>query len=204
MKIRHAMISVSNDDKTPALIEFARALIPLGFNIVSSGGTAKFLSAAGIDVVDVRILTGHPPVLEHKVVTLAPQIHGGLLCSEDQLDELAALKWTKIDLALVTFYPLDKALEAEGATLESCLAQCDIGGPAMIRSANKGGEVIVITSMTQTQPVIDWFWAGEQDRRKVIDALRGKAEKVVAEYIAMSAKIHERFSDLNAASQFGL
>lgn len=204
MKRRNALLSVFNDDKGEKLIEFARALIELGFNIISSGGTARFLTDAGIEVIDVGTLTGYPPVLQHKVVTLAPQVHGGLLASADQFNELEELGWPKIDLLLVTFYPLQRAMTATGATLESCLVSCDIGGPTMIRSAVKGGEVIVLTNMNQTTSVVKWIQKGEPDRRPVLNALRGKAERTVADYVKMSADVHSEFTDLHAASEHGL
>lgn len=204
MKKRKALLSVFDDNKGENLVEFAKALIELGFDIISSGGTFKFLKDAGIEVTDVEFFTGYRPVLHHKVVTLAPQVHGGLLASPDEMDELENLKWPKIDLLLVTFYPLERALMADGATLQSCLKSCDIGGPTMIRSANKGGEVIVLTDMKQTGPTLDWIRKGEPERRAVLDALRGKAERVVAEYIKLSADVYSEFIDFHAASNYGL
>lgn len=204
MKKRKALLSVFDDDKGEKLVEFAKALIELGFDIISSGGTFKFLKAAGIEVTDVETITGYPPVLKHKVVTLAAPLHGGLLASADQAQELEKLNWPKIDLLLVTFYPLERAMSADGATLDSCLMSCDIGGPTMIRSANKGGEVIVLTSMKQTTPAVEWIKKGEPDRRTVLDVLRGKAERTVAEYIKLSADVHSEHTDLHAAVQHGL
>lgn len=202
MKKRTALISVFTKDQK--LVTFARELIELGFKIISSGGTAKFLKENDIEVTDVATVTGFPPVLGHKVVTLAPQIHGGLLASEDQLDELASLGWPKIDLLYVTFYPLREELNHPGSTLESCLTKCDIGGPTMVRSAVKGGEVIVMTSPNQENGVIRWITEGEPDRRAVLDALRGKAEREVAEYVRISAGMHSTFSKLGAAQEYGL
>ncbi len=202
MKERKALISVY--DKGDELIVFAKSLVELGFDIISSGGTAKFLAGNGIKVTDVEAITCYPPVLKHKVVTLAPQIHGGLLASQDQLEELEGLGWPKIDLVLVTFYPLRKAMSAPGATLASCLECCDIGGPTMIRSGVKGGEVIVLTEMEQTVPIIKWIRDGEPDRRGMLDVLRYRAERAVAEYINLSAHIHSKFTDLHAASKYGL
>lgn len=202
MKKRFALISVFTKDA--ALLEFVDGIISHGFEIVSSGGTAKFLSQAGIVNTDVREITGYGPVLDHKVVTLAPQIHGGLLASNDQLGELEKLNWPKFGLLYVTFYPLREELNREGSTFESCIKKCDIGGPTMVRSANKGGEVIVMTDPSQQKGVLQWLNDGEPNRREILDVLRGRAEQAVAEYVNDSAQVHGEYHDLTLGQQYGL
>lgn len=199
---RKALISVF--EKTPSLIIFARSLIELDFEIISSGGTAQFLETNSVPVTDVAEITGQPAILGHKVVTLHPAVHGGLLASEDQLEELAQLGFPKIDLLYVTFYPLSQEVAREGSTFESCIKLTDIGGPTMVRSAVKGGEVIVMTKASQQDGILMWLRDGEPNRRAILDALRGKAEYAVAEYIQASAEVHSEHHNLDAGVRYGL
>lgn len=190
--MKSALLSLHDKDK-PGSEKFAQELVSRGYSIISSGGTADHLRKHGIVVKDVSEITGYKPVLKHRVVTLAPQIHGGLLATPDLYPELALLKWEKIDLLYVTFYPLGKELNRTGATFESCLEKTDIGGPTMIRSANKGGEVIVMTDCGQVEQVLGWMEAGEPDRKKFLFRLRARAELSVKHYIELSAEVYERF-----------
>lgn len=169
---------------------FAAALTRRGFRIISSGGTAKYLADHGIEVTDISTITGYPPVLGHRVVTLAPQIHGPLLATEAMRTELDALNWTPIDLLYVTFYPLEEELGREGSTFQSCIEKTDIGGPTMVRSANKGGNVIVITDASVEGAVLNWIDAGMPDRERFLFGLRAKAERAVADYVELSAKVY--------------
>jgi phosphoribosylaminoimidazolecarboxamide formyltransferase/IMP cyclohydrolase len=187
---KYALLSVYDKE---GIDEFARGLISQGYGIISSGGTHKYLVERGIEVTDLAELTGYPPVLRHRVVTLAPQIHGGLLATEEMYPELDELGWKKIHLLAVDFYPLHKALEEPDATFESCLEKTDIGGPAMIRSANKGGETIVLVSLGQRVPVLEWIAVGEPDREKVMFGLRQRAEHLVANYSRLSAEVYSTF-----------
>lgn len=164
-----------------------------GFEIISSGGTAKYLSERGIAVTDVADITGYGPVLGHRVVTLAPQIHGALLATPAMHEELEKLGWETIDLLYVTFYPLGDELARPEATLASCIEKTDIGGPTMIRSANKGGNVIVMTDRRDEMPVVEWLDAGTPDREGFLFNLRAKAEIAAAKYIDLSARVYERF-----------
>ncbi len=174
--------------------DFAGDLIDRGYNIISSDGTAKYLRERHIPVTDVSELTGYRPVLRRRVVTLAPQIHGALLARPDMYDELARLGWSKIDLLYVTFYPLEEELNNPNATFDSCIEKTDIGGPTMIRSANKGGEVIVMTHRDDELEVIDWIDAKQPDRKNFLFRYRTKAELAVARYIQLSAQVYQRFS----------
>jgi phosphoribosylaminoimidazolecarboxamide formyltransferase / IMP cyclohydrolase len=188
---KNALLSVY--DKT-GVVTFARTLIGHGYTIYSSGGTAKHLTEAGVAVIDIATVTGFPPVLGHRVVTLAPQIHGGLLATPKMRAELDALGWPKFDLLYVNFYPLDLAMMKEGATFESCVESTDIGGPTMVRSAVKGGDVVVMVQREQIEQVTQWIVCGEQDRVQFMYSLRKTAEREVALYTILSAEVYERFS----------
>lgn len=186
---RYALFSLS--DKVGSRI-FAKQLIKRGFTILSSGGTATYLREGDIDVTDASKFTGFPPVLGHRVVTLAPQIHGGLLATPDMKEELESLKWPWIDLVYVNFYPLQEELGKAGSTFESCIEKTDIGGPTVIRSANKGGRIVLV-SKDQIPEVLDWVDAGEKDRDSFVRRWSGIAEGVVANYVCASAEVYEKF-----------
>ncbi len=199
---RTALISVY--EKTPQLLTFAQGLIALGFGIISSGGTADYLSKNDIPTTSVSDYTGCKPVLDHRVVTLNEKLHGGLIAATEQLDELEGLGWTKIDLAYYSFYPLAGALEATDATLESCIKQTDIGGPAALRSAAKSRRTITPYNDKQLAGVLKWLQAGEPDRQKFVDALAGRAERYVAEYIELSARVRERFCEFSVLNKWDI
>ncbi len=136
-----ALLSVSN--KT-GLVEFARGLVELGFELVSTGGTHKTLQAAGLAVTYVSEVTGFPEILDGRVKTLHPRIHAGLLATKSPEHEaqLQAQGITRIDLLCVNLYPFRETL-AKGASFEECLEQIDIGGPAMLRAAAKNHAVVL-------------------------------------------------------------
>ena len=134
--IRRALLSVA--DKT-GLVPFARALAGLGIELVSTGGTARELRDAGLEVIDVATLTGAPGILDGRVKTLHPAIHGGILARRDvegHMATIAALNIAPIDLVTVNLYPFEAAV-AEGAGDDEAIEMIDIGGPALIRAAAK-------------------------------------------------------------------
>jgi phosphoribosylaminoimidazolecarboxamide formyltransferase / IMP cyclohydrolase len=143
-RVSRALISVS--DKSD-LVEFARALVGEGIELVSTGGTRKALADAGVAVLDVSELTGFPEMMDGRVKTLHPKIHGGLLAIRDNADHAAAMRShdiRPIDLLVVNLYPFE-ATVAKGADFETCIENIDIGGPAMIRAAAKNhAEVAVV------------------------------------------------------------
>jgi phosphoribosylaminoimidazolecarboxamide formyltransferase/IMP cyclohydrolase len=145
-RIERALISVS--DKT-GLIEFARGLHALGVEILSTGGTFKAISDAGVPVVQVSDFTGSPEILDGRVKTLHPKIHGGLLGRRDDAkhrEQMTANGIKPIDLVVVTLYPFEATVAKPGCTLEDAIENIDIGGPSMIRSAAKNHhDVAVIT-----------------------------------------------------------
>lgn len=155
VKIRRALISVS--DKT-GIVDFARELTRFGVEIISTGGTATALRDAGIEVRDVSDVTGFPEMMDGRVKTLHPKIHGGLLAVRDNPEHLAAMREhdiEPIDLVVVNLYPFEQTVMLGGATLEETIEQIDIGGPAMIRSAAKNWkDVAVIVSIEFYQPII--------------------------------------------------
>ncbi|RJQ36380.1 hypothetical protein C4552_03775 [Candidatus Parcubacteria bacterium] len=136
-----ALLSVYKKDEP--FLDFARALHERGWELVSSGGTAKFLAKAGFPVTDVAGITGEPAMLDHRVVTLHPKIHGGLITGPEQEIEREERGIPRFDLLCVGLYPLEEAIALPDATEESVLALTDIGGPAMLRSAAKGRRLIV-------------------------------------------------------------
>ena len=153
LPIRRALLSVS--DKA-GIVEFSRFLAGLGVEILSTGGTASAIRAAGIPVKDVSEHTGFPEILDGRVKTLVPQVHGGLLGRRDLPEHRAQMERhgiAPIDLVAVNLYPFE-ATVAKGASFEDCIETIDIGGPAMIRSAAKNfPSVVVITEPSQLAEV---------------------------------------------------
>src|SRR6266849_2860211 len=147
VKIRRALISVS--DKT-GIVEFARELKNFGVEIISTGGTAKTLRDAGIEVRDVSDVTGFPEMMDGRIKTLHPKIHGALLGLRDNPEHVAAMREhaiEPIDMVVVNLYPFEQTVMNGGVTLDEAVEQIDIGGPAMIRSAAKNyRDIAVITS----------------------------------------------------------
>ncbi|KAF1023390.1 MAG: Bifunctional purine biosynthesis protein PurH [Paracidovorax wautersii] len=146
----NALISVS--DKT-GILEFAQALHALGIKLLSTGGTAKLLADAGLPVTEVADHTGFPEMLDGRVKTLHPKIHGGLLARRDVPAHVAAIEQhgiPTIDLLVVNLYPFEATVAKPGCTLEDAIENIDIGGPAMVRSAAKNWkDVDVLTDASQ-------------------------------------------------------
>jgi len=145
--MRRAVLSVS--DKR-GLIEFARGLAARGFELVSTGGTARALADARLSVVPVSDVTGFPEMMDGRVKTLHPKVHGALLGVRDNAEHVSAMKEhgiEPIDMVVVNLYPFAETISREGVTREEAIEQIDIGGPAMIRSAAKNHRfVLVVTS----------------------------------------------------------
>ncbi|MDO9419424.1 MAG: bifunctional phosphoribosylaminoimidazolecarboxamide formyltransferase/IMP cyclohydrolase [Herminiimonas sp.] len=158
----NALISVS--DKT-GIVEFARALHALGIKLISTGGTAKLLAEQGLPVTEVAVLTGFPEMLDGRVKTLHPNVHGGLLARRDVPEHMAALKARgidTIDLLVVNLYPFEATVAQSGCTLEDAIENIDIGGPAMVRSAAKNWkDVAVLTDASQYAGVLEEIKTGK-------------------------------------------
>ncbi|ARP92784.1 bifunctional phosphoribosylaminoimidazolecarboxamide formyltransferase/IMP cyclohydrolase [Bordetella genomosp. 9] len=150
MKIETALLSVS--DKT-GIVEFARALAARGVRLLSTGGTAKLLAESGLAVTEVAAHTGSPEILDGRVKTLHPKIHGGLLARRDSEEHMATLRdqgIDRIDMLVVNLYPFRETVARDGCTFADAVENIDIGGPAMLRAAAKnhgteaGGVTVVI------------------------------------------------------------
>ena len=150
-----ALISVS--DKT-GVIEFARALHALGVHLVSTGGTARLLADGGVPVTEVAELTGFPEMLDGRVKTLHPMVHGGLLARRDvpaHMQALAEHGIGTIDILCVNLYPFEQTVAESGCTLDDAIEHIDIGGPAMVRSGAKNWkDVTVLTDASQYDGVL--------------------------------------------------
>jgi phosphoribosylaminoimidazolecarboxamide formyltransferase/IMP cyclohydrolase len=151
-RVRTALISVS--DKS-GLREFAKGLAKLGVTILSSGGTAAHVRQAGIEVTDVSEYTGFPEMMDGRLKTLHPKVHGGLLALRDNPQHMAAAEnhgITMIDLVVVNLYPFQETVARPDVTLEEAIENIDIGGPAMLRSAAKNYRYVTVICNPQRYP----------------------------------------------------
>jgi phosphoribosylaminoimidazolecarboxamide formyltransferase/IMP cyclohydrolase len=153
--IRRALLSVS--DKS-GLVEFARGLSELGVELISTGGTRKALADAGLTVCDVTAVTGFPEMLDGRVKTLHPRIHGGILAVRDNPEHVATIQRhgiQPIDLVVCNLYPFEATVAKAGSTHEEIVENIDIGGPSMVRSAAKNyHDVAVVTAPEQYPDVL--------------------------------------------------
>lgn len=148
IKIKRALISVSNKD---GIEDFARKLQKHGVEILSTGGTAKILKDAGIEVTEVSEHTKSPEIMEGRVKTLHPKIHGGILAKRDNSDHVKAMKDNdiqEIDMVVINLYPFVETVHS-GANFAECIENIDIGGPAMIRAAAKNHDFVTIVTDPQ-------------------------------------------------------
>ena len=161
MKIQRALLSVS--DKT-GLIDFARGLHEQGVELLSTGGTAKAIAAAGIPVREISDYTGFPEMMDGRVKTLIPKVHGGLLfLRDDPKHQFQAAEHgiLPIDLVCVNLYPFEETVAKKGVTLEEAIEQIDIGGPSMIRSGSKNHRsVTVVVDPADYPRVLDAMKSG--------------------------------------------
>src|SRR3972149_6731280 len=144
--IKRAIISVT--DKT-GVVDFARNLADMGVSIISTGGTSKTLKEAGLTVTDVSQYTGFPEMMDGRVKTLHPKIHGGILGRRDIPDHMKQMQEhgiEPIDMVVINLYQFDKAVARPGCTLEDAIENIDIGGPSMIRSAAKNFESVAVVT----------------------------------------------------------
>jgi phosphoribosylaminoimidazolecarboxamide formyltransferase/IMP cyclohydrolase len=186
-----ALISVS--DKT-GLLEFAQGLTKLGWSIVSTGGTAKALRSAGVNVTDVSDLTGFPEIMDGRVKTLHPTVHGGLLARRDDPEHMkvaAEHNIAPIDLVAVNLYPFQATAARQGVTQPEVIENIDIGGPSMLRSAAKNFEsVTVVVDPADYPRVLATLEANDDD----IELRRLLAEKVYAHTSAYDSAIATWFA----------
>jgi len=155
MKVGRAIVSVH--DKT-GVVDLGRRLAALGVEILSTGGTASLLRKEGVPVREVADVTGFPEMMDGRVKTLHPKIHGGILARRDVPAHLEALERhgiPPIDLVVVALYPFEATIATPGVTREEAIEQIDIGGPAMIRAAAKNHDAVaVITHPSQYAEVL--------------------------------------------------
>jgi phosphoribosylaminoimidazolecarboxamide formyltransferase / IMP cyclohydrolase len=188
-----ALISVS--DKS-GVVEFARALAGYGIELVSTGGTRKTLSDAGLKVLDVSELTGFPEMMDGRVKTLHPAVHGGLLAvraNAAHVEAMRAQKIRPIDVLVVNLYPFEETA-ARGASFADCIENIDIGGPAMIRAAAKNhDDVAVVVEAADYAALLDEF--GRHGGMTTLDLRRRLAAKAFSRTAAYDAAIANWFAD---------
>jgi phosphoribosylaminoimidazolecarboxamide formyltransferase / IMP cyclohydrolase len=188
-----ALLSVS--DKS-GLVDFARGLAERGFELVSTGGTARALRDAGLPVRDVSDVTGFPEMLDGRVKTLHPVVHGGLLARRDLPEHMAAIAEhdiAPIDVVCVNLYPFRETAAKPGATPEDVIEQIDIGGPSMLRSAAKNFDAVtVVVDPADYADVLAALGGGSEDERAALR--RRLAGKVYAHTAAYDAAIAEWFA----------
>jgi phosphoribosylaminoimidazolecarboxamide formyltransferase/IMP cyclohydrolase len=196
-----ALLSVS--DKT-GIVDFARALQSLGVRLLSTGGTARLLQDAGLPVTEVAEHTGFPEMLDGRVKTLHPAIHGGLLARRDQAAHMASLAEhgiATIDLLVVNLYPFEAAVAKPGCTLEDAIENIDIGGPAMVRSAAKNWQdVAVLTDASQYAGVLAELQQGGKVGKATRFALAVAAFNRISNY---DAAISDHLSSLQFGADAG-
>ena len=146
IRIQRALLSVS--DKS-GIVEFARTLASHGVEILSTGGTAKLLASSGLPVIEVGDYTGFPEMMDGRVKTLHPKVHGGILARRDLPEHVAAMKQhgiPPIDMVVVNLYPFAQAVARPGCTMDDAIENIDIGGPAMVRAAAKNHAFVAIVT----------------------------------------------------------
>jgi phosphoribosylaminoimidazolecarboxamide formyltransferase/IMP cyclohydrolase len=191
-RVSRALLSVS--DKT-GLIEFANALAARGIELVSTGGTAMAIAAAGLKVKDVSDLTGFPEMMDGRVKTLHPNVHGGLLAIRSNKEHAAAMRThgiAPIDLLVVNLYPFESTVD-KGAGFEECIENIDIGGPAMIRAAAKNhDDVAVVVDVADYTTLLDELAAN--NGATTLHLRRRLAAKAYARTAAYDAAISNWFA----------
>jgi phosphoribosylaminoimidazolecarboxamide formyltransferase / IMP cyclohydrolase len=192
-RITRALLSVS--DKT-GLADFARALAGYGVELISTGGTAKALQDAGLKVTDVSALTGFPEMMDGRVKTLHPKVHGGLLGIRADKEHAAAMEKhgiKPIDLLVVNLYPFE-ATVAKGASFDDCIENIDIGGPAMIRAAAKNlADVTVVVEPADYEKVLSEL--AQHNSMTTLELRQMLAAKAYARTAAYDAAISNWFAD---------
>ena len=183
---RTAFISVFHKE---GVDDFAKSLINLGWTIISSSGTAKYLKEKGIACTDLANFIGEP-ILGHRVVSLSREFYAMLLSRPDNaedMDELKKLKLPFVSLVCCDMYPLVEEIAKKDSTLESVIEKTDIGGPTMLRAGAKGGRIVICDFLDRNK-VIEWLRKGMPDEVSFKRILAAKAEYVVAKYCLASAE----------------
>ena len=190
--VRQALISVSNKD---GVAELAQGLTALGIELLSTGGTRRFLESAGVPVRDVAAYTGFPELLDGRVKTLHPKVFAGILCRRDRHDDMAAVaqhEIAPIELVVVNLYPFRETIARPGVAWDEAIEQIDIGGPSLVRAAAKNHAfVAVLTRPEQYAEVLAQIRetgsvSADTRRRLAAEAFAHTAEydQAVADYFA--------------------
>lgn len=186
---RRAIISLT--DKT-GVVEFAKGLKELDFEIISTGGTAKVLTDAGIDVIGVSEITGFPECLDGRVKTLHPKLYAGILAMRsngEHMKQIEDLGVHTVDVVAINLYPFRKTIEKEGVTFEEAIENIDIGGPSMIRaSAKNWQDVAVVVDPADYMTVLSELKTNGEVSRDTKLRLAAKVFSTTAQYDAMIAK----------------
>jgi phosphoribosylaminoimidazolecarboxamide formyltransferase / IMP cyclohydrolase len=196
---KRALISVSDKN---GIVELARELVELGFEIVSTGGTKKALKEGGVPVIGISDVTGFPEILEGRVKTLHPKIHGGLLAKYSDpahQEQLAENEIEKIELVCVNLYPFKETISKPGVTPEDAIENIDIGGPAMLRASAKNHQYItVLVDPADYQQVIEEY---KSSNETTLETRRRLAAKVFRHTAAYDALIAQYMTDLAGEEQ---
>ena len=188
---KRALISVS--DKT-GIVEFAKGLKEAGFDIISTGGTSKTLQENGVDVIGISEVTGFPEILDGRVKTLHPNVHGAVLAKQGDADHMAQLKEHNIEpiqLVCVNLYPFQSTIAKPDVTVEDAIENIDIGGPTMLRSSAKNHEYVTVVVDAADYPTIlaelkeNGAVSKETNRRLAAKVFRHTAayDAVISEYM---------------------
>jgi len=198
VKIKTALVSVS--DKS-GVVEFAQALVQLGVKIISTGGTATVLADAGLDVIAIDSVTGFPEMMNGRVKTLHPKIHGALLGLRDNADHVKAMEThdiDPIDLVCVNLYPFEQTIANPNCAMSDAIENIDIGGPSMIRSGSKNNKfVTVVTNPGQYDKVIEQMQANNaaltqemrSDLARIAFGLTASYDSAISQYLNSKAGV---------------
>ncbi len=181
-----ALLSVSDKD---GIADLGRALIDRGWELLSTGGTAKALQEAGLEVTSVAEVTGHPEMMEGRVKTLHPAVHAGLLARRDHPDDLKALAehgYQTIDLVAVNLYPFRETIAQDGITMSTAMGKVDIGGPTMIRAAAKSHRDV-------------WVLVDPSDYSRVLGAMDGAGDDAGTLRRELASKVFRHISGYDQA-----
>jgi phosphoribosylaminoimidazolecarboxamide formyltransferase/IMP cyclohydrolase len=200
-KIRRAVISVSDKE---GIVELAKELNTMGIELLSTGGTAKALRDSGIPVKDVSEYTGFPEMLDGRVKTLHPKVHGGLLSRRNNpkdMDEIKKHGIDTIDMVVVNLYPFEATISKQGVTFADAIENIDIGGPTMLRSASKNfQDVAVLVDPSDYEKVIkemkdlqgDLSYKTRLELAKKVFSHTSRYDTIITEYLS---KILEGIGD---------
>ena len=209
--VRRALISLSDKQ---GLIPFAQGLVRLGFELLSTGGTRKALETAGVPVLDVAQYTGFPEMMDGRVKTLHPKVHGGLLGRPDLAEDAKSMSEhgiTPFELVVVNLYPFVETISKPNVSPDEAIEQIDIGGPSMLRSAAKNHKYVgVVTSPSQYERVLSEFERGVlsfEFRRELAAAafeMTARYDRAIADYMATLTSGARQNSDAEFPSQLTL